>query len=63
MPSLSSVREKYPQYADLPDDVLAEKLHDKFYSDIPREQYFSKLGIADPNPPTTEPETKPGSAL
>ena len=48
MASLAEVRAKYPQYNDLPDDVLAEKLHQKFYSDMPREAFDAKLGGAAP---------------
>lgn len=48
-------------YADLDDATLAEKLHAKFYSDMPREQFDAKMGIA-PAPP--KPDTvKEGSFL
>lgn len=40
------VREKYPQYDDLPDDQLAAGLHKKFYSDIPFEEFSQKVGYS-----------------
>jgi hypothetical protein len=45
MATLNEIRNQYPQYADLPDDVLANALYKKFYSDIPRAEFDSKLGI------------------
>jgi len=44
MPTLAEVREQYPQYKDLSDDDLADKLHAKFYSDMPREEFDKKVG-------------------
>lgn len=46
--SLQEVRQKYPQYDDLPDAVLAERLHSKFYSDMPREEFDQRIGLAAP---------------
>lgn len=45
MPSISEVRQKYPQYQDLSDDQLADALHRKFYSDMPRDQFNAKIGL------------------
>ena len=42
---LDQFRAKYPQYSDMSDGDLAEALHKKFYSDIPKEQYLQKLGV------------------
>lgn len=44
MPSLSEVRQKYPQYNDLSDDQLADSLYRKFYSDMPRADFDAKIG-------------------
>jgi hypothetical protein len=46
MAGLADFRQKYPQYDDVPDVDLADKLHAKFYSDIPKADYFQKLGLA-----------------
>ena len=45
MATLTEIRNQYPQYADLPDDVLANALYKKFYSDVPRAEFDSKLGL------------------
>lgn len=43
MPSLQEIRQKYPQYNDLSDQDFADKFHSKFYSDIPKEEFYGKL--------------------
>ena len=45
MPTISEVRQKYPQYEDMSDDQLAGALHKKFYSDIPMDEFRSKIGL------------------
>ena len=45
MATLAEFRTKYPQYNDMPDVELADSLHQKFYSDIPRPQFFRQLDI------------------
>jgi hypothetical protein len=46
MPTFAEVRSQYPQYKDLTDQQLAEGLHRKYYSDIPFEEFASKVGYA-----------------
>jgi len=46
MPTFAEVRSQYPQYEDLTDQQLAEGLHRKYYSDIPFEEFASKVGYA-----------------
>ena len=41
--SLASIREKYPSWRNLSDPALADALYDKFYRDMPREQFDRKL--------------------
>jgi len=43
--NLTELRKQYPQYDDLPDDKLVEGFHQKFYSDMPIEEFKTKLGI------------------
>src|SRR3990167_3457430 len=43
---LSKFRVQHPQYNDLDDSALADALYKKFYSDMPRDQFEAKLGIA-----------------
>lgn len=49
MAGLAGFREQYPQYADVPDAELADSLHAKFYSDIPKDQYLESLGMGKPS--------------
>lgn len=43
MPTLSEIRQNYPQYNDLSDEAFADAFHKKFYSDMSREEFASKL--------------------
>lgn len=54
MTSLSEIRSKYPEYADVPDDELAGALHQKFYADIPREDFNRRIGLL-PAPAASQP--------
>lgn len=47
MSALDAFRQKYPAYNDVDDKVLADALHEKFYSDMPIEDYYSQLGIGE----------------
>lgn len=44
MPTIADIRQQYPQYKDLSDQQLAEGLHKKFYSDLPFNDFASKIG-------------------
>jgi hypothetical protein len=45
MPSIAEIRQQYPQYADMSDEDLADRLHQKFYADMPRDEFDLKAGI------------------
>lgn len=45
MPSLADVRAQFPQYQDLSDQQLADGMHKKFYSDMPRAEFDTKIGF------------------
>jgi hypothetical protein len=45
MPTIAEVREKFPQYNDLSDVELAGALHQKFYADMPADQFAEKIGL------------------
>jgi len=47
MSALDAFRQKYPAYNDVDDKVLADALHEKFYSDMPIEDYYSQLGMGE----------------
>ena len=54
MATLAEIRAKYPQYADMPDAALADAMHKKFYSDMPRADFDAKIGLKTPVAPPSE---------
>lgn len=54
MATLAEFRTQNPQYNDMPDAALADALHGKYYSDIPRGDFFKQLGIASAQIPGAE---------
>ena len=42
---INTIREKYPQYSDLSDEALVNGLHKKYYSDIPVNEFYGKVGF------------------
>src|SRR3569833_1669309 len=42
---IKEIRSKYPQYNDMTATQLADALHDKYYSDMPKDAVYQKLGI------------------
>ncbi len=51
--TIKEIREKYPQYDDLSDQDLTDKLHAKFYSDMDKSEFYNKVGF---NPPAEKPK-------
>lgn len=45
MASLSELRQKYPEYNDMSDKAFADAFYNKFYSDIPKVDFYKKLGF------------------
>ena len=45
MATIAEIRKEYPQYSDMTDTQLADAFHSKFYSDIPKDTFYSQLGI------------------
>lgn len=60
MATLQEIRQQYPQYNDMPDGILADKLYQAHYSDMPREQFNTKIGL---NPASTSNEAQPDTSL
>ena len=46
MGMLDDIRAKYPDYNDLSDQQLTDAIHGKFYSDMPREEFNARVGVA-----------------
>ena len=58
---LKSFRQQYPQYDAVSDEQLANALHTKYYSNIPLDQFYSKIGLT-PTPAET-PDATFGESL
>jgi hypothetical protein len=43
--NIAEIRQKYPQYASVSDDELADALHQKYYSQVPRAEFRAKIGL------------------
>jgi hypothetical protein len=65
MADIQELRQKYPQYSDMSDEQFAQGFHDKYYSDIPFEEFSTKIGLKKPEiVGITKPqETAGGAAL
>ena len=59
MATIAEIRDKYPQYADMSDAALADALHQKFYSDIPKADFYVKVGLT----PATDVSQIPGQVV
>ena len=45
MATLAEFRAQYPQYDAVPDLTLADSLHEKFYSKIPKIEFYKTIGL------------------
>lgn len=45
MATLAEFRAQYPQYDAVPDIKLADSLHEKFYSQIPKIEFYKTIGL------------------
>ncbi len=45
MATLAEFRAQYPQYDSVPDLALADSLHQKFYSKIPKIEFYKTIGL------------------
>jgi hypothetical protein len=61
MDNLADFRRQYPQYNDMSDVELADAIHRKFYSDLPKADIFKKLAVK-PTAPATAPAAAPTAA-
>ena len=46
MATLAEFRAQYPQYDNVPDVKLADSLHQKFYSQIPKMDFYKTIGLS-----------------
>jgi hypothetical protein len=61
MANLSQLRKKYPEYDDMDDQNFADKFHAKYYADMPKNDFYSKIGLATKEPKA--PKEQPTSIL
>lgn len=47
--NLKDFRSQYPQYNDLTDEELAKGLHQRYYSDLPFDQFATQIGLQTPS--------------
>lgn len=45
---LATLRAQYPEYSDLSDAELSDRVYQKFYSDMPRAEFDAKIGSSGP---------------
>ena len=45
MTTLAQIRREHPQYSDLSDRQLADRLYERHYSDMPRAEFDLKVGL------------------
>ena len=45
MATLVEFRAQYPQYNDMPDVALANALHEKFYADVPKTDFYKSIAL------------------
>lgn len=50
MATFAELRQKYPQYKDMSDEDFAGRFHQKFYSDVPREEFNKRIGFTSQQP-------------
>lgn len=51
MASLQEIRKAHPEYKDLSDKELADGMYRKYYSDMPRDEFYKKLNFTPPEQP------------
>lgn len=56
--SIQDIRQKYPQYNDVSDQELADKLYKKHYSDMPKEAFYQKIGYSNKEAESSELKNK-----
>jgi hypothetical protein len=47
--TIADIRQNYPQYQHLSDQDLADRLHEKFYPEMDKSEYYNKIGFSAPN--------------
>lgn len=56
MQNIQKIRQQYPMYDDMSDEQLADALYQKHYSDMPRDTFNEKIGLAAVKPIEQQPQ-------
>jgi len=56
MGTLADFRRKYPQYNNVGDAQLASALRERYYADVPVDQYYKQIGVPAPKAPKPKPD-------
>jgi hypothetical protein len=56
---IKEIRQKYPQYDDLSDQQLADGLHKKYYSDLPKDDFYKRINLGTTAPATITKKEEP----
>src|SRR5262245_49470488 len=54
MPSIYEIRDRYPQYSDMSDRDLSDSMRNKFYPDVPQDEFDRRIGLT-PQPVESKP--------
>lgn len=58
MATIADIRKQFPQYADVSDNDLAQAFHQKYYKDIPFDQFATEIGLVPPKVSELVPKAK-----
>ena len=62
--TLAQIREQYPIYNEISDEELANRMHEKYFSDLSKEDYFRIIGLTKNNDTnSTMPSIEPNKNL
>ena len=56
--NIQDIRKQYPEYSDLTDKQIADGFHEKYYSDVPINEFYISIGLTDPTEPTRQEKEK-----
>ena len=56
--NFKELRQKYPDYNDMSDQQFADAFHAKYYSDLPKEDFYKKLDFKQNQPKVDQPKGK-----
>jgi hypothetical protein len=58
MATIADIRKQFPQYADVSDSDLAQAFHQRYYKDIPFDQFATEIGLVPPKVSELVPKAK-----